>query len=75
MNNEIVLVINGQVVFENSKANWPDLNYPNSINSFLRTVHKVNYEELTVQMDDENGPIFTVKTLPERTGFFKKITK
>jgi len=73
MDTQKVLIINGLVAYDNSKVNWPDMNYPGTMATFLRTVYKINYESLTVQMDDENGPVFNQKTLPLNTGFYTKV--
>jgi hypothetical protein len=73
--NETILVISGQVVSKNSKINWPDLNYPGTGQTILRTLHHVDYGELWFQLDNNTGPIFHLKDLPEGVKFFKPITK
>ena len=69
-----IFVVSGQVVMNNSKINWPDLNFPNSGLTILRTLHSINYKDLKIQLDDADGPWFDVATLPEGTGFYQKIT-
>ena len=73
MNKDIVLVVSNQVVGKNSKINWPDLNYPNSGQTILRTLHDVDYDDLWIRLDSSDGPLFNNKQLPEGVGFFKKI--
>lgn len=73
MNRNIVLIVSHQVVGDNSKINWPDLNYPNSGNTILRYLHKIDYDNLKIQLDGPDGPWFSNKTLPSGVGFYKKM--
>lgn len=73
MKNELILVVSNQVVMKNSKINWPDLNYPNSGLTILRTIHDVDYEMLKIQLDGADGPWFNSQNFPNGVGFFKKI--
>lgn len=75
MNNETILVISNQIVYQSSKVNYPDLNYPNSNLTVLRYLHQVDYENLKIQLDDENGPWFDSTNFPSNVGFYNKITK
>jgi hypothetical protein len=75
MNKEVILVISGQVVSKNAKINWPDLNFPDSGQTILRTLHNVNYDMLTIQLDGESGPIFSAEKFPKGVGFYEKIIK
>lgn len=70
---DTILVISGQVVGKNSKINWPDLNYPGTGQTILRTLHDVNYKELFIQLDDVNGPVFHSEDFPNGVNFFKPI--
>ena len=70
---DVILVISGQVVSKNSKINWPDLNYPGSGQTILRTLHDVNYRELFIQLDDVNGPIFHNEDFPVGVDFFRPV--
>jgi hypothetical protein len=70
-----ILVVSGQVVQKNSKINWPDLNYPNSGQTILRTIHNVDYEFLKIQLDGAEGPWFDAYHFPEGVGFYSKIIK
>jgi len=69
-----VLIISGQIAQENSKVNFPDLNYPDSGDTILRTVHKIDYEKMRVQLDGFDGPWFDQKNFPTNVGFFSRIT-
>jgi hypothetical protein len=73
--NKRVLVISNRVVGDNSKVDFPDLNFPGKNETILRYLHKINYEDMTVQMDGEDGPWFTQDTLPQTSGFFERVTK
>jgi hypothetical protein len=73
MKNELILVISGQVVLKNSKINWPDLNYPNSGLTILRTIHDIDYEVLKIQLDGVDGPWFDTWSFPNGVGFYKKV--
>lgn len=70
---DVIFVVSSQVVSNNSKVNWPDSNYPGTCETVLRTLHSVDYENLKVQLDGLDGPIFKKNQLPERTGFYKKL--
>jgi hypothetical protein len=69
-----ILVISGQVVRDNSKINWPDLNYPDSGQTILRYLHKIDYDNLKIQLDGEDGPWFKTSNFPSGVGFFKKLS-
>ena len=75
MNKEIILVVSSQVVGKNSKINWPDLNYPNSGQTILRTIHDVDYELLTIRLDGADGPVFDARNFPQGVGFYQKVVK
>jgi hypothetical protein len=75
MNTDTILVVSNQVVGKSSKINWPDLNYPNSGQTILRTVYDVNYDALTIQLDSCDGPTFNLNELPNGVGFYKKLVK
>lgn len=70
-----ILVISGQMVSKNSKINWPDLNYPNSGQTILRTLHSLDYDNLTIQLDGTDGPVFKHTELPEGVAFYKLMEK
>ena len=69
----IILVISGKVVSKNSKIDWPDLNFPNSGQTILRTLHDVDYKGLCFQLDGADGPWFYVNNLPTGVGFYELI--
>lgn len=73
MQTNTILVISNQVVSNNSKINWPDLNYPGTGQTILRTLYSINYEKHTFQLDNPEGPIFTLDTLPIGVGFYTKL--
>jgi len=73
MNSDTILVVSSQVVGCNSKINWPDLNYPNSGQTILRTTYSVDYDNLSIQLDSPEGPVFHSKNFPEGVAFYKKI--
>jgi len=75
MKNDIILVISGQFVNKNAKVNFPDLNYPNTNETILRTLHNVNYETLSIQLDGENGPTFYAENFPKGVSFYQNIVK
>lgn len=75
MNKEKVLLISGQVANQNGKVNFPDLNYPNTNQTILRYLHKIDYETLTIQLDGEDGPTFSAQNFPKGVGFYEKIIK
>ena len=72
---DIILVISGQVVSKNSKVNFPDLNYPKSGDTILRTIHKIDYEKQEFQLDGVDGPWFNHTNFPDGVRFFKEIKK
>jgi len=73
MKSNIILVVSNQVVSKNSKINWPDLNYPNSGQTILRTIHNIDYESLAIQLDGADGPWFHFTDLPAGVGFYEKV--
>jgi hypothetical protein len=75
MNQDIVLIVSSQVVAKNSKINWPDLNYPNTNQTILRTLHDVDYKNLTIRLDSADGPVFDAYHFPTGVGFYQKIKK
>ena len=75
MKNETILVISGRVVSNNSKIDWPDLNFPDSSLTILRYLHHIDYENQTIQLDGADGPIFTDKQFPKGVGFYTKAIK
>lgn len=75
MSQEVLFISCGQVVYPNSKINWPDLNRPGSGDTTLRYLHQVDYDTLTIQLDGADGPCYTNAQLPQGTGFFKRTTK
>jgi len=68
---DVILVISHQVTSKNSKVNWPDLNYPGSGQTILRTVYHIDYDKLWVQLDDAAGPIFHAEDCPQGVGFYQ----
>ena len=68
-----ILVVSSQVVSCNSKINWPDLNYPGTGQTILRTLHNIDYVNLTYQLDNSEGPVFNVSNSPNGVAFFSKI--
>lgn len=72
---KLILVVSNQVVSQNSKINWPDLNYPNSGQTILRTVHKIDYDMMKIQLDGSDGPWFDSYNFPEGVGFYSLILK
>jgi len=75
MNTDTILVVSNQVVGKSSKINWPDLNYPNSGQTILRTLYDVDYDMLSIRLDSADGPVFNVYDLPNGVGFYKKLVK
>jgi hypothetical protein len=77
MSTEKILVISGKVALDNSIVDWPNANFPDTNQTILRTVFKINYEKSTVQLDGECGPTFGTKScpFPENVGFYTKTTK
>ena len=72
---DIILVISGRTVLKNSKIDWPDLNYPGSGQTILRTIHNINYDDLKIQLDGADGPWFHVSDFPAGVGFYKAVTR
>jgi len=72
MQTDTILVISGKVVYKNAKIDWPDLNYPGSGQTILRTIHDIDYVMRKVQLDGKDGPWFNVDTLPEGAHFYIK---
>lgn len=79
---DTILVVSGKVVSKNSKIDWPDLNFPGSGQTILRTLHDVDYKNLSLQLDGPDGPWFvdggsyiTVGSLPPGVAFYKQIKK
>lgn len=70
--NNTILVISGQVVTNNSKINWPDLNYPGTGQTILRTIHHVDYDNMSLQLDGSTGPVFEASDLPQGAAFYTK---
>ena len=70
-----ILVISNQVVRDNAKVNFPDLNYPNSGDTVLRYLHKIDYDNQRLQLDGEEGPWFDNSNFPNGVGFFTKNKK
>lgn len=73
MNSDVVFIASQQVVGNNSKVNWPDLNYPGSNLTVLRYLHAVDYEKLRVKLDSVDSPWIEKDNLPFGTGFFKRL--
>ena len=71
---DLVLVVSSRVVRKNTKLDWPDLNYPGSGQTILRTLHDVDYTNMKLQLDDAAGPWFTSGKLPDGVAFYRKIT-
>jgi hypothetical protein len=71
---DTILVISGKVVSKNSKIDWPDLNFPGSGQTILRTLHDVDYKGLSIQLDGPDGPWFFTTTFPQGVAFYKEIT-
>lgn len=69
--NKTILVVSSQVVLNNSKVNWPDLNYPDSGQTILRTIHNIDFDKKTIQLDGSTGPVFRAKDFPDGVGFYK----
>lgn len=73
LNTTPILVISSRVVSKNSKIDWPDLNYPGTGQTILRTIHNVDYKNLRIQLDGVDGPWFDNKTFPDGVAFYSKI--
>lgn len=67
----IVFIVSSKVVASNSIVDWPDLNKPDTISTYLRVIYKIDYEKLRVQMDSADGPWLEAKDLPEKVGFYE----
>ena len=66
-----VLVVSAKIVHKNAKIDWPDLNYPGSGQTILRTVHDIDYDSFKVQLDGPDGPWFNSDTgFPLGVGFY-----
>jgi hypothetical protein len=72
---ETILVISGQVVSKNAKVNYPDLNFPNSGDTVLRTVHSIDFDAHSFQLDGEDGPVYSHPNLPKNVGFYTNLEK
>ena len=72
---KLILVVTNQVASQNSKINWPDLNYPNSGQTILRTIHKIDYDMMKIQLDGSDGPWFDSQHFPEGVGFYSLVIK
>lgn len=72
---ETVLIISNLVARDNSKVNFPDLNYPNSGETVLRYLHKIDYEKFRFQLDGEDGPWFDFSNFPKGVGFYSRVKK
>ena len=70
MKHKPVLIVSSKVVLKNSKIDWPDLNYPGSGQTILRTIHDIDYDNCKIQLDSSTGPWFYKNNLPEGVGFF-----
>ena len=68
-----ILVISGRVVTKNAKVDFPDMNFPDSGQTILRTIHDINYEQKWVQLDGEAGPVFHAINFPSGVSFYEKI--
>lgn len=68
-----VLIVSSKVVLKNSKIDWPDLNYPGSGQTILRTIYDIDYKNFSIQLDGPDGPLFKSKDLPEGVGFFEPV--
>jgi hypothetical protein len=75
MTKDIVLIISGKMVLKNSKIDWPDMNYPGSGQTILRTIHNIDTEKLKIQLDGADGPWFYFDNLPEGVGFYAKLSR
>lgn len=73
MKKETILVVSGQVVYQNSKINWPDSNHPKSGQTVLRYLHLVDYKNKKLQLDGKDGPWFNNSDLPDNVGFYSKL--
>lgn len=67
----IIFIVSSRVVTSNSIVDWPDLNKPGTISTYLRVIHKIDYDKLRVQMDSAEGPWIEAENLPEKVGFYE----
>ena len=72
---DTILVISNQVVRDNAKVNFPDLNYPNSGDTVLRYLHKIDFDNQRLQLDGEDGPWFDTSSFPNGVAFYTKSKK
>lgn len=70
----LILVVSNKVARKNSKIDWPDMNYPGSGETILRTLHDVDYKHMKLQLDGQDGPWFRATGLPEGVAFYQKVT-
>lgn len=70
---DTIFVVSRRVSDNGSKIDWPDKNWPGSFETILRTLYKVDYEKLEIQLDGEDGPIIKNNELPRGSGFYKKL--
>lgn len=73
MKTETILVVSNRVVHKNAKIDWPDLNYPGSGLTILRTIHEINFDKLNVQLDGADGPWFHCSDFPKGVGFYVNV--
>ena len=69
-----VLIVSSKLVLKNSKIDWPDLNYPGTGQTILRTIHDIDYDLLKLQLDGMDGPWFGNTSLPDGVGFYTKVS-
>jgi hypothetical protein len=74
MSNKTIFVVRTTTAATGTKVSWPDSNSSDKYDTVLKTIHNIDYENYTVQIDGENGPVFNLETLPEGVGFYTKIT-
>ena len=72
-NHEPVLIVSSRIVLKNSKIDWPDLNYPGSGQTILRSIHEIDYKNRKVQLDGSTGPWFSSADFPEGVAFYAKL--
>lgn len=71
---QLILVVTGKVALKNSIVDWPDANHPDTWLTILRTIHNIDYEKLTIQLDGEDGPVYKKSNLPQGVGFYKQVS-
>lgn len=71
---DLILVVSSRVVGKNSKVDWPDMNYPGTGQTILRTIHDIDYKHMKVQLDGPDGPWFRCTGLPDGVAFYKLAT-